>query len=74
MFTKLIEASKLQISKGSYQLAYNESNNTVEVTDRRSGKVNYVVTGESDPMLVATIVYFGLKSFNLEQAQANISK
>jgi hypothetical protein len=72
MYTKLIEASKLQVSKGSYQLSYNEKNGNVQVIDRRNGKVNYVVSGESDPMLVATIVYFGLKSFQPETYVATV--
>ncbi len=68
MFKKLIEASKLQISKGAYQLAYNKKNGSVQVIDRKNGKVNYVVSGENDEMLFATIIYFGLKSFDPKEA------
>jgi|DewCreStandDraft_4_1066084.scaffolds.fasta_scaffold357627_1 hypothetical protein len=65
MFKELIEASKLNISKGAYQLRYNEKNHAVEVIDRRHGIVNYVVEGEDDEMLSATYIYFGIK--NLER-------
>lgn len=61
MFSKLIEASKLQIQKGSFQLKFNERNETVFVMNRRNGKLSYVVTGENDEMLVATVVYFGIR-------------
>jgi hypothetical protein len=61
MYTKLVEASKLQISKGAYQLSYDENNNFVQVLERRSGQVNYEVCGEQDEMLIATIIYFGLR-------------
>jgi hypothetical protein len=61
MYSKLVEASKLQISKGAYQLAYDEQNNYVQVLERRSGQVNYEVCSDQDEMLVATIIYFGLR-------------
>jgi hypothetical protein len=61
MFSKLIEASKLQIQKGAYQLRFNERNDTVCVLNRRNGKLSYIVTGEGDEMLVATVVYFGIR-------------
>lgn len=61
MFSKLIEASKLQIQKGLFQLKFNERNETVFVMNRRNGKLSYVVTGENDEMLVATVVYFGIR-------------
>jgi hypothetical protein len=61
MFVKLIEASKLEIQKGAFQLKFNERNETVSVLNRRNGKLSYVVSGENDEMLVATVVYFGLR-------------
>lgn len=61
MFKTLVEASKLELKKGVYQLMYNEKNNIVEVIDRRSGELKYKVKGENDNMLLATIIYFGLR-------------
>ncbi len=61
MFSKLIEASKRQVQKGAYQLKFNERNETVCVLNRRNGKLSYVVSGENDEMLVATVVYFGIR-------------
>jgi hypothetical protein len=61
MFVKLIEASKLEIQKGAFQLKFNERNDTVYVLNRRNGKLSYVVSGENDEMLVATVVYFGIR-------------
>ena len=62
MFNKLIEASKLQLIKGVYQLSYDEKKNIVNVLDRRTGVLKYNVKGENDNMLMATIIYFGLRS------------
>ncbi|MCX7986001.1 MAG: hypothetical protein N2662_03585 [Bacteroidales bacterium] len=61
MFQELIQASKLSISKGAYQLRYDEKSHTVQVIDKRHGIVNYVVEGEDDEMLTATYIYFGIK-------------
>ena len=61
MFSKLIEASKLTIKKGSYQLTFDERNEKVLVLYRKDGKLSYAVSGENDEMLIATIVYFGLR-------------
>ncbi|MEJ5265000.1 MAG: hypothetical protein WHT29_06765 [Bacteroidales bacterium] len=61
MFQELIEASKLNITKGAYQLRYDEKNHAVQVVDKRHGIVNYVVEGEDDEMLSATYIYFGIK-------------
>jgi hypothetical protein len=61
MFVKLIEASKRQIQKGAYQLHFNERTETVSVLNKRNGKLSYVVSGENDEMLVATVVYFGIR-------------
>ena len=61
MFLKLIEASKRQIKRGAYQLTFDERNSTVKVLNRRSGKLSYIVSGDNDEMLVATVVYFGLR-------------
>jgi hypothetical protein len=61
MYTKLVEASKLQISKGAYQLSYDENHKLVQVLQRKSGEVNYEVSSEQDEMLIATIIYFGLR-------------
>lgn len=62
MFNVLIEASKLQIVKGVYQLSFDENAKVVNVIDRRSGALKYTVSGENDNMLMATIIYFGLKA------------
>jgi hypothetical protein len=61
MYTKLVEASKMQIKKGAYQLSYDEVNETVMVCDSKNGELDYVVSGDNDEMLDPTIVYFGLK-------------
>jgi hypothetical protein len=61
MYSKLIEASKLQIKKGAYQLTFDERNKKVLVLNRKNGKLSYSVKGENDEMLIATIVYFGLR-------------
>lgn len=60
MYDKLIEASKQQLSKGLFQLSYDERNNTVMVLEKKNGRLNYVIDGEKDEMLSPTIVYFGL--------------
>ncbi len=65
MFKELVEASKLEITKGAYKLRYDEKNNTVQVLDKRQGIVNYVVEGENDEMLTATYIYFGIKNMEL---------
>ena len=70
MFRKLIEASKLELKKGIYQLSYDQTNNTVKVSDRRSGELNYTVKSENDNMLLATIIYFGLRTMELEKTKA----
>ena len=62
MFNKLIEASKLQLIKGVYQLSYDEAKQIVNVLDRRTGVLKYNVKGENDNMLMATIIYFGLRN------------
>jgi len=61
MFDELVEASKLNLCKGAYQLSYDDINNWVQVVDRRKGLVNYVVTGNDDEMLSATYIYFGIR-------------
>jgi hypothetical protein len=70
MFRKLIEASKLELKKGIYELSYDEKNNVVKVLDRRTGQLNYVVKSENDNMLLATIIYFGIRNKELESAKA----
>jgi hypothetical protein len=69
MFSKLVEAAKLEIQKGAYQLHFNARNETVWVLNRKNGKLSYVVTGEHDEMLTATIVYFGLRNLVLEEEE-----
>jgi hypothetical protein len=61
MFRELVEASKLNITKGAYQLRYDEKNHVVQVVDKRTGFVNYIVEGEEDEMLSATYIYFGVR-------------
>jgi hypothetical protein len=61
MYRELLEASKIGIVKGAYQLRYDERTNTVQVVDKRQGIVNYTVEGEEDEMLSATYIYFGIK-------------
>ncbi len=61
MFTKLIEASRRQIKRGAYQLTFDERNKTVKVLYAKNGKLSYVVSGDNDDMLFATVVYFGLR-------------
>jgi hypothetical protein len=62
MFTKLVEASKLEIKKGGYRLTFDEKNKSVKVLNSKNGRLSYTVKGESDEMLVATVVYFGLRN------------
>jgi len=61
MFKNLVEASKLQIEKGAYQLSFDERNGSVIVIHKRNGDKSYVVKGENDEMLIATLDYFGLR-------------
>ncbi len=65
MFAELLEASKMKLTKGIYQLLYDETTNTVQVVDKRNGIVNYVVEGENDEMLSATYIYFGIRNLQL---------
>ncbi|HEY9124916.1 MAG TPA: hypothetical protein PK252_06355 [Bacteroidales bacterium] len=62
MFTKLIEASKTHLTKGAYQLVYDETHELVQVVHKRNGEVNYEICSDGDEMLMATIIYFGLKN------------
>jgi hypothetical protein len=61
MFKNLIEASKLQMEKGAYQLTFDEHNGSVIVIHKRNSNKSYVVKGENDEMLTATLDYFGLR-------------
>ena len=70
MYKKLIEAAKLDLKKGIYQLSYDEKNNSVKVCDRRTGELNYTVKSENDNMLLATIIYFGLRTKELDSVKA----
>jgi hypothetical protein len=70
MYKKLTEAAKLELKKGIYQLSFDEQNNRVNVIDRRTGELNYVVKGDNDNMLLATIIYFGLRTKELETVKA----
>ena len=62
MFSKLKEASKLQLRKGAYQLSYDEESESILVLDSKNGELNYIVANENDEMFTPTAVYFGLKS------------
>jgi hypothetical protein len=64
MYTKLVEASKQETSKGAYKLEFDENNKLVKVLSRKSGELCYVVSGDHDEMLKATLDYFGLKGSN----------
>jgi hypothetical protein len=61
MFKYLIEASKQQIEKGAYQLTFDEQNGSVIVIHKMNCNKSYVVKGENDEMLTATLDYFGLR-------------
>jgi len=64
MFKNLIEASKLQMEKGSYQLSFDENNLSVLVIHKKNRDKSYVVKGDNDEMLLATLDYFGLRKKN----------
>ena len=70
MYKKLIEAAKLDLKKGIYQLSFDEKSNIVKVSDRRTGELNYTVKSENDNMLLATIIYFGLRTKELDSVKA----
>ena len=61
MFKNLIEASKQQMEKGAYQLSFDERNESVKVIHKKNLDKSYVVTGDNDEMLTATLDYFGLR-------------
>jgi hypothetical protein len=61
MFEHLIEASKQQMEKGAYQLSFDESTEFVKVINKKNGDKSYVVKGDHDEMLIATLDYFGLR-------------
>ncbi len=61
MFKNLIEASKQQIEKGAYQLSFDERNESVIVLNKKNKEKSYVVIGDNDEMLTATLDYFGLR-------------
>lgn len=60
MYTKLVEASKQETCKGAYKLSFDEINKSVKVLSRKNGELCYIVSGDHDEMLTATLDYFGL--------------
>lgn len=62
MFTTLIEASKREIKRGAYKLAFDEQEKIVKVLYSKSGQLSYIISGENDEMLFSTIIYFGLRN------------
>jgi hypothetical protein len=61
MFKNLVEASKRQMEKGSYQLTFDEGNDFVKVIHKKNLDKSYVVKGDHDEMLTPTLDYFGLR-------------
>ena len=62
MFEILTEAAKLAQKRGNYQLAYDSVNNQIQVLDRRSGEINFIINSDDDKMLSSTFIFFGLKN------------
>ncbi len=60
MYLLLVEAAKMSMTKGGFRLSYNFETDEVQVLDKRSGDLNYIINGENDPMLSSTLTYFGL--------------
>ena len=62
MFEILAEAAKLGERKGIYILAFDSRNNHIQVLDRRTGEINFIINSDDEQMISSTSIYFGLKN------------